>query len=594
MKICANKNISFQRRLKPNEEAEYIDVLKKAKTKAGNTGKSVLIVPASSLPNKTGVGNVCTEESQEFFDFAKKYWGINEIQILPSGQYHEYNGEYPVYSGTSMDLGNHIINVKNYLPENDYNELVAANKNNKYVNFSNVVNPDSEQEKALKKLFLEGKFKDDFQKFKAENSARLEGKALYRALREINGTNDYKKWNETDKNLFNPDIVKKSEREKRINEVRKLKGDTMDFYYFKQFLAEDSLKDARIKLNQKGMKLNGDMLCGFSFDEIWSNPKAFYKDTSIGWGLPALNLNSEEGKNLLKQKVKFYAERFDGIRIDAAWTYANQPLYKPDGLERKNYADTVLNIIEDEVKNVKGADYDLKNIMYEFATSADNFNIYDNSTLKPYLKDRMKIYTSDYLSESWGSNKNFLDRGWSPESFIIGASNHDSKQIEVNDEQAKALSEILNIPYKKLTYRDEFVKAKFAEPFGAKNNMLYFMDALDIEGQLCGNNNRALNYTAQIPLNYKDKYFRAAENGRGFNPMDALEKIFKANGLDKKEPDLYKKIKKYRKILQEKETHSTFPVKAFCAVSCLGLALYGLYRYNAKKNFSKTRSQKIS
>lgn len=71
MKICANKNINFQRRLKPSEEAEYSDVLKQA----SKAGKKVLIVPASSLPNKTGVGNLGTDESQIFFDFAKKILG---------------------------------------------------------------------------------------------------------------------------------------------------------------------------------------------------------------------------------------------------------------------------------------------------------------------------------------------------------------------------------------------------------------------------------------------------------------------------------------------------------------------------------------
>lgn len=298
MKICANKNINFQRRLKPSEEAEYSDVLKQA----SKAGKKVLIVPASSLPNKTGVGNLGTDESQIFFDFAKKYWGINEVQILPTGQYHEHRGKYPIYSGTSMDLGNHVINLEYYTSEQIFP------KNTDRVDFKNIIEENSQHERIIKKLYSEGKFKTEFKNFKSENSARLEPKALYRALREINGTHDYRRWNDIDKNLFELDAA---EREKRISEIKKLKNETIDFYYYKQFLAEDSLKKAKENLNKKGIKLNGDMLCGFSYDEVWSNPKAFHKDTSIGWGLPALNFDTAEGEKLLREKVKFYAERLD-------------------------------------------------------------------------------------------------------------------------------------------------------------------------------------------------------------------------------------------------------------------------------------------
>ena len=43
--------------------------------------------------------------------------------------------------------------------------------------------------------------------------------------------------------------------------------------------------------------------------------------------------------------------------------------------------------------------------------------------------------------------------------------------------------------------------------------------------------------------------------------MDALEKAFVSKGLDKSEPELYKKVVKYKKILQQKEggKKSKFP-----------------------------------
>lgn len=533
MDIKINSTINFQRRLRPKEEGEYSSVLNQAKEKIGNSGKSILIVPTSSLPqdaqNNTGVGSLNQRESAKFFNFAKQYWGINEIQIQPTGQYHNHKGQYPIYSGTSMELGNHMIDIKSHCTKEEFNEIVKANGNKNVINYSNIVDEMSKQEEILKRVYEREKNNIEFTDFKAQNSKRLEPKALYRVLREINHTHDYKEWNEVDKKLYS---LPQAERDKRIAEIYKQKNKEIDFYKFKQFLAEKDLKNAKEKLNQKGLKLDGDMLCGFSYDEVWSHPKAFLQNKSLKWDLPALDLDSTDAEKLLREKVNFYAKHFDGLRIDASWVYV-KPL-------NKDYGDKYLNLIDDEIKKVKGNDFDLKNIMHEFVASAEDFNIYDGEKLKPYVDNRVKIYTSDWLSENWGSNKNFLERGWKGENFIIGVTNHDSKPIKYDEKQAEELSKILGIPLKKLKDEKEFVKAKFAEPMMAYNNMLYFKDAL-------------ANPTDKISSNFENDYFKALEEGKGFNPMDALEKTFKAKGLDREEPELFRKIVKYRKILESKK-----------------------------------------
>ena len=550
MDLKINSSINFQRRLKPKEEGEYFAVLKEAKEKVGNKGKSILIVPTSSLPqekqNNTGVGTLNTQESEKFFDFAKKYWGINEVQIQPVGQYHGWNGKYPIYSGTSMDLGNHMIDIKSHCTKEEFEELVKANNDCRTVNYPNIVEKYSKQEEILRKVYAREKLNSEFAKFKAENSKMLEPKALYRALAEINHTHNYKFWNETDKNLYS---LPKVERDKRIAEVYKLKENEIDFYKFKQFLAENDLKKAKEKLNQKGLKLDGDMICGLSFDEVWPHPNAFLKGQIMKWDLPALNLDSKEAEQLIREKVNVYAKRFDGLRIDAAWTYV-EPL-------NKDYGDKILKIIDDEVKKVKGADFDLHNVMHEFAASVEDFNIYKNGELRPYIKDRVQVYTSDWLSEAWGSNKSFLERGWKPENFVVGATNHDSEPIKIKEAQAEVLSKILGIPKDKLMNESEFIKAKFAEPMTAYNNMLYFRDALALKGD-------------RISADFEESYFKNLESGKGFNPMDALEKSFQAKGLDKTEPELYRKIVKYRKILEGKQS-SYWKIAAIA--TCAGILI---------------------
>ena len=593
MQISPISGINFERRLKRREEAEYSDVLNQGRNVCigeNSIGKkNILIVPASSLPNKTGVGSLDSPQSRDFFDFARKYWGIDEIQILPVGQYPEYKGQYPFYSGTSLDLGSQVINIDKYVPKEDFDEIVKQNAVKDRVNFSNVVGRNSAQEKVLKKLFESGKYQNELEAFKLENRQRLEPKALYQALGELNNSFDYKNWNDTDKNLYDRSVVSKKEFNARLEEVKKLKNSEMDFYYFKQYLAEDSLKKAHQELNKKGLKLDGDMLCGFSRDEVWAHPKAFIPDTQIGWSLPALDLHSKEGQELLREKVRFFAQRYDGIRIDASWTYANQPQIN-DGklIKRVDYEDKILKIIDDEFKKVKGSNYDSKNIMHEFAANIDDFNIFNGFELKPYLKDRVKIYTSDYLSDDWGTNKSFLERGWDKNGFILGARNHDSGKIQVSDVQVKTLSEILKIPPEKLENPKEFTKAKLAEPMSAKYNMIYFADALNINKQFQGNSDKTLNYTTLIPLDYQDKYFSSLTNGEGYNPMDALEKSFKAKGLDKTEPELYKKIVKYRNILEKPETITGKLAKIGLSIAAAGLMLYGCLKCHKKSSLKNS------
>ena len=62
------------------------------------------------------------------------------------------------------------------------------------------------------------------------------------------------------------------------------------------------------------------------------------------------------------------------------------------------------------------------------------------------------------------------------------------------------------------------------------------------------------NYAYKVPEDYKSAYQNGIKEGFGFNPMDALEKVFKVKGLDKSNPDIYGKIIKYRDILLESES----------------------------------------
>ena len=609
MKILSCISPTFKRRLKPSEETEYAEVLKNAKSiachnKTGKDERVLLILPASSMPqkseNNTGIGNLASEEGQKFIDFAKKYWGINEIQLLPMGQFHKStnDGSFPIYSGTSMNLGNHVINLKDFLSEENFKKVVKNNNINDKVNFNNIIEPDTISEKLLKELMnnLPSDLKAEFNNYKKNCTETFERKCLYRAFREIYNNPDYKKWNEIDRSLFNENIVNNEIRNKRIEEIKQLKSETIEFYKFKNFLAEKSLQKAKTKLNSKGIKLNGDLICGFAYDEVWARPSAFLDGYSLNkWNLPVLNWDSPEAENILREKVDFYAKTFDGFRIDASWTYY-APVIKNKANEQfsKIYnGEKFLNIIDEETKKVKGNNFDLKGITHEFAADPDKeFNIFLGNKLKSVAENRVKIYTSDTLKDDCGTAKHYLERlGWKDDYLIIGATNHDSKKMKVKSEQVEELSKILKIPKAKLNNLSEFIKAKFAEPLRAKNIMLQFTDALGLPVQMNYNKDNKLNWVAKVPENYEQIYFDSLRNGYAYNPMDALEKQFVAQGLDKTNKKLFKKIVKYRKILQEKEGSSNI-IKYSIIVFCAASVLFSSYRF---LNYGKNSEQnKIS
>ena len=127
------------------------------------------------------------------------------------------------------------------------------------------------------------------------------------------------------------------------------------------------------------------------------------------------------------------------------------------------------------------------------------------------------------------------------------------ENVAKRKQQIKVLSNLLKIPEEKLNNIQGFIQAKFAEPIRCKHNMIFFTEALNILDRYKDNVNKENDYRIKISKNYQDEYFKALEKGEGYNAMDALEKAFVAEGLDKTESKLYKKIVKYKKILQEPE-----------------------------------------
>ena len=182
------------------------------------------------------------------------------------------------------------------------------------------------------------------------------------------------------------------------------------------------------------MKLFGDCLIGFSDDETWAFKKAFTPNCYVGqesWKIPALDYSTITDSNspaqkLLRRKVGLFAQRYDGIRMDASWTYVRPKL--SNGV-KFDFEGQILDIIEDTVKSVKGKDFDLTNIIHEFEADPKDFSIFENNMVSPYLRDRVKVVSSAHMDDAYGSTAAMKKYGLNKDSFVIGVGNHDPQPL---------------------------------------------------------------------------------------------------------------------------------------------------------------------
>ena len=215
MQVSLSTYVNFKRKLKTSEESEYQSILSRGKELVSGScdGRTILIAHSASMPQdkvyNTGAGFIGSKKGMEFIKFAKKYWGINEIQLLPTGQYHLKKDRCPIFSGSSMDFGNHMINIENFLKSDELKKIAESNQENNKINYKNIITTDSAQENALKNLYKNApqELKIEFSDFKKNLPKRLETKSIYHALTNIYGNSDTNKWSEIDRNLYNKNII---------------------------------------------------------------------------------------------------------------------------------------------------------------------------------------------------------------------------------------------------------------------------------------------------------------------------------------------------------------------------------------------------
>ena len=592
-----NTNLSFGNLTNEEKEA-FKQTKKEALDIIGRPEKSVFIYSSACLPRSAesniGTGTLLSKQGEEFLDVVRTFTPADTIQDVPAGEFmpKPANGYYGAYETSSQSLSSHLIEPelltderfgKIITPE-ELQEVVSAN-NGQYkdvlANFENVVEPGSPFDNLLKKAYERFKtgegekldvLRSEFADYKTKNTSWLEPHSIYSVLSKKYNNPMSDQWeNETDKRLYDVTFSEEA-RNARKAEILKESADDIEFYNFKQFLSDKFLGLAREKAHEKGLKFGGDVPYQFTLSDVFSNPKAFSFDVFMGprdLKIPALDFyqiadpNSAAAK-MLAQKFSLAAQRYDTLRVGMGWGYVTPMLSNSSGSynEKKYMGSQVLDLIENAVKSVKGDDFNRSDLFYEIEAGEQDFKAFnDDGTLLEPLKDRVKIYSSDYMSEGWGSSRVYPEKfKMNPSEFMYGASNVNTTPLmelashgayeQRKEAQVSELSEILHIKPSTLENADEFIRAKNAEPLLAKNNFMFFTELFGMDrrfNDLTKTNSE--NFRVKIPANPEQAYYDAVKEGHAFNIMDAFEKVFKAKGYDKKHPELFTKIVEFKNKL---------------------------------------------
>ena len=604
MKIIGNERQqsiqSFGRALTSLEEKDFSRTADAAMRSLGvEDGTRIFKVFQTALPTEQGqnlgIGKINSDKAIDYLKFNALYTGSNVVKIYPVGQIPSklrFENYFCPYERSSTVVGEDNINFFK-LMNDDYGNLLSQDDvvpltvrdDISYVDYENELDEKTGVVSSLITKAYENMqkidtperiaIKNEFEEFKSSNKTdTMDRLAIAPFVRA------------TEPDLF-WGIETSTEKQQKFDAYKKKYEKEIEIFKFGKFLALKHLNEAKIELNNNGLDLCGDCPIGFSEDEVFCFPEAFYpKNITPGWGFRAIRYEDipKEGtvaNRLFTEKIKWHLEVFDSIRFDVGWQYFKPSLKQVDsnGSSTKfsiNVGNGIVEYIEKMAKSVKGEDFDLKKLMYEADAGADDFQIFDwnngIATARKNVENRTLVLTDVYEHANgfgWGNPAFFKKAGLND--YLLGTNNHDGiplrslaecdddffKKQGVNIEEMKennitALSKSLGLKKSFLQKPTNFIKAKFAELFQAKNHFLFFNDVIGNKERMDTHCPEPSNYRYKISNDYETEYHTALQNHVGFNLAESLRLAMKAKGVDKSNPMLYSKIEYYSELLYSK------------------------------------------
>ena len=623
--ILSPQKFTFGRRLTKEEEQDYKNSGLKPAFDYLGTKEVAMILHGTSYPqskNDTGVGTPYGKVAAQLMPFEILH-GFNSNQLGPIGELNSVTQISPYESSVGSknylfidftklteDKYGNLLDIKDI--ENLTGETKVTGKNYAYsdfpdafANYDYLINKaykNFEQQQILKKEDRTKEFnqllkeQEDFYHRKGKD---LDNSALFHILSKHYGTNDFTKWNTTDKNLCQDNTP---EAQERLEYLTKLYKSETDKYKFGQFIINKQIRENTDLRKEYGFKYISDMLVGFSPADEWAHQDLFLKDYRMGcpyggpdggiqkWNVPVLDpkkLFNDDGTlgpagEYLKAKLEDALDNFDNVRIDHALGLVDPYIYSKHGYR------------QDNINNMPDIDPD-KNYQKVL-------NRIIIPTLKEHAIDKTYPVWEDLVTETPTFNRIYYQEnglpGITPLEYkkgeyykgtknwtLVGSHDSDPAHKMIKKDWIRAneawnpmyLAGVLNASHDSSKYCDkianddnERVKAKFAELFMMGEKVqISFADFFGIDKTYNegGHDENPDNWKLRLNQDYEDTYYKnlSSDNPTAINMPEVLKlavqgkadmEIAKgkhANEVWKQTEKILYVLDKYANILKEQE-----------------------------------------
>lgn len=623
---------TFGRSLNKQEKQGY--------TKAIRDGLNVLdkelgiIIHNSTTPSRaienTGIGSLLSENARANFIPMLSSHGFSKIQQEPDNLRRSWNPSpysplangkniymIPLEKLTTEEYANILpLSVLNFIVEN------RPNKEDNKVDFNYVVNSYDKALNVAYSSFLRrsleneeeqspiGKLASEFSEYKAKNAEEQEPQAIFEILAKEHKTDDWKTWNKTDRNLYNAKTEKQIQKSnERLAEIRKEHARDIDFYYFKQMIAEREIEAAKATNEESGIRILGDSPIAFTPVEEWQNQGIFLKDIALGcppdyfsadgqrWGFAVIDPETifnedgslgEGGKLMQKRYEKMFQSSSGGARIDHIIGLIDPFVYstKEDKMTPENSGRLYSSPNHKKLgKYAKSTDEEYAAILTKivipaaekFGLTKDDIICEDLGEVTPPVERVMKNLG---LSGIAVTQFDYRGRYTAPEKIIMLGSHDNPSFIEYTQGKFEA-AEINNADKEKLEQKahklamdtctedddfDEyeekigknkrdFMLASFVELFTspAKRIQVFFTDFFGIGKTYNKPGETEDCWTLRMPDDIESEYEKNLKNGNGFNLPEIIARAIRHKGgkFSKENMELLASLDKYADILKE-------------------------------------------
>lgn len=579
-----------------------------------NTGIGTLLSATAAATFIPFLANMGITKIQQEPDNIRRSWTMSPYAPLATGK-NIYM--IPLEKLTADEYGN-------ILPKEVFNSIVGnrPNKENNNVHYNYVVESYDAALKIAYKNFLEKSHSisnpehpiailaNEFKDYKSKNSKELEPQAIFEILATEHGTDDWKTWNKTDRNLYN---IKNPQQGSgimnRLSFIRNEYAVNIDFYYFKQMLAEREIAIANKVNADNGISIIGDSPIAFTPVEEWQNQDLFMEDVALGcppdffsedgqrWGFSVLKPETifnpdgtlgEGGKLMQNRYEKMFASCNGGARLDHIiglidpFVYSTKEPKMTDENSGRLYSSPNHKMFG---KYTKTSDEEYASILTKIVIpAAEKYGLTKDDLICEDLgavtEPVARVMKNLNLSGIAVTQFDYRGKDTAPEKVIMLGSHDNPSFIEYTRElfknsyrskwgkqRFKNKTDLLAVDTKtpeerKWCYRHklrhnqyEFMKAAFTELFTspAKRVQIFFTDffGMDKTYNIPGKTDGC--WTLRMPNDIEEFYHESLKAGKGFNMPEIIARAIRNKDINStgRYDFLLEQLDKFAKILKE-------------------------------------------